>query len=73
MYSRKVPVAESSMPQFLQAGLVPLWLRGFSHRHPRAEPTNVSIKYHFRIFGSTSEARFARISVWPVTTRTLGF
>ena len=31
----QVPVAEFSMPQFLQAGLDPLWLRVLSHRHPR--------------------------------------
>jgi hypothetical protein len=28
-------VAEYSMPQFVQTGLAPLWLRVLSHRYPR--------------------------------------
>ena len=34
--NRRVPVAEYSMPQFVQADLDPLWLRVLSHRHPRS-------------------------------------
>jgi len=34
---RGVPVAEYSMPQFVQADLYPLWLRVLSHRHPRVK------------------------------------
>ncbi len=33
--NRGVPVAEYSMPQFVQADLDPLWLRVLSHRHTR--------------------------------------
>jgi hypothetical protein len=45
--TRKVPVAEYSMPQFLQTDLARLWLRVLSHRHPRG-PTLLAIAVRHR-------------------------